>query len=242
MRYIATGKVHPERCAVYFGAVQMQFGQAGRAVASCAASQLTVVLEDTGADGRHAAVIQAEQLASIVTHCLAYSLGYSYHTEITQVIAEDGVPHVYGAMPIADGAEALGYGEAEGLAVFNRALHLAGSDLFFRFAVSDFVQAVGDTADCATYCYRAVESLKSGIGLRTGDSSWQRTHVELGTTRDQITTIIKQYADPVRHGNWIAATPTTGAQRLAMLQAVRDAVRTYLDKFHPTEIEPGMPG
>ena len=88
----------------------MQFGEGGRAVASCAASQLTVVLEDTGADGRHDAVIQAEQLASIVTHCLAYSLGFSYHTEITQVIAEDGVPHVYGAMPIADGAEELGYG------------------------------------------------------------------------------------------------------------------------------------
>lgn len=128
MRYIATGRVHPERCAVTFSRIEMSIPNGGKAYVSSDSSLLTIIIDDDDLDGRHAAVIQAEQLASLVVNVLAYSLGFGYRVEISQIVQEDGQAFVYGATAIADGASALGFEEYS--PIFNRMLFLAGRDFF----------------------------------------------------------------------------------------------------------------
>jgi hypothetical protein len=53
-------------------------------------------------------------------------------------------------------------------------------------------------------------------------------HETLGTTRHEIEAIIKDYADPVRHGHWSAFKPTTAADRNKMLQLTREILARYL--------------
>jgi hypothetical protein len=53
-------------------------------------------------------------------------------------------------------------------------------------------------------------------------------HKALGTRENSITTVIKEFADPVRHGNWLGCKPTTTAQRNEMLVLTRDILDRYL--------------
>ena len=59
-------------------------------------------------------------------------------------------------------------------------------------------------------------------------------HSTLGTDRTVITNTVKQYADTVRHGNWIRAKPTTKMERWRMLCLARDILVKYMDYAEPT--------
>jgi hypothetical protein len=207
----------------------MGFGENGKANVSCDASQVTVVLDIPEIDGWISAMVIAEDVASIVVGGLGFSLGSGYSLELIQITEEDGTPHVFGVRPSNPEKldETLAY--APHIEVFNRALRLAGRDIFFRLAVRDYLQAINDVADCATYCYRAVESIKSSFVMRSGHDRWDEMHGALGTDRQLITTTIKQYADPVRHGNWVNAKPTDKLIRWRMLSLTRDVLKRYLD-------------
>ena len=54
MHYICTGRVHPERADISFSRIEMTFGNDHKAIASCDASQVTVVLA-----GRNQSVAKA---------------------------------------------------------------------------------------------------------------------------------------------------------------------------------------
>jgi hypothetical protein len=54
-------------------------------------------------------------------------------------------------------------------------------------------------------------------------------HATLGTTRGPIDATIKDFADPIRHGNWFSAKPTTAEQRNEMLLLTRDILNCYLE-------------
>ena len=215
-----------------FSSVDIVVGRSGRVRAQCDSSQLTVVLDLDGVTDVVTAYVHAEDFASLVTNALGFSLGCGYSVEVIQVIGSDGTPHVFGVQPTGSLAnETLGF--PDHVRVFNQVLRQAASDIFFRFAVGDFVRALTEVTDCAQYCYRAVEGIKGGVGLRTGDNSWQSMHDTLGTDRQQIEETIKAFADPIRHGNWITVRPTSGAQRYAMLTLTRDILAKYLD-YVPT--------
>jgi hypothetical protein len=117
--------------------------------------------------------------------------------------------------------------------VFHRAFNLANRDLFFRLALRDYLRAIVDSTDCATYCYRAIEGIKSAFVSKTGKDSWQPMHDALGTNRETIERTIKDYADPIRHGNWIAAKTTDSKQRWDMLLLTRSILLSYLDSELP---------
>lgn len=51
MKFIVTGRVHPERADISFSRVEMTLGDGGTAVASCDSSQITVVLNVPTLDG-----------------------------------------------------------------------------------------------------------------------------------------------------------------------------------------------
>jgi hypothetical protein len=232
MYYICTGRVHPERADISFSRIEMKFGDDHKAVASCDASQVTVVLNSAAVDGWIAAQILAADIASIVVGALGLSLGSGYSVEILQVTEPDGTPHVFGVRPAGEAPNStLGF---EGhLTVFNRALRLSGRDVFFRLAIRDYLRAITVVADCATYCYRAIEGLKSAFVFKTGIDRWDEMHAALGTDRTTITLIIKDYADPVRHGNWVNAKPTNKDERWKMLLLTRDILLKYLDYAEP---------
>ena len=232
MHYFCTGRVHPERADISFSRIEMNFGDGHTAVASCDASQVTVVLDSAAVDGWIAAQIVAADVAGIVVDALGLSLGSGYSVEILQVTEPDGTPHVFGVRPTGDPPNTT-LGFEPHLPLFNRAFRLSGRDVFFRLAVRDYLRAITVVADCATYCYRALEGIKSAFVFKTGIDRWDEMHAALGTDRMTITSIIKDYADPVRHGNWVNAKPTNRHERWKMLLLTRDILVKYLDYAGP---------
>lgn len=230
MKYVVTGRVHPERAEIYFSRVEIAVGNNGRAVLSCDSSQITISLDIPEVDGWITALVQAEDLSSFVVGALGFSLGSGYSVELIQVTEEDGTPHVSSVRPDNPERPGENLGFNSYPEVFNRALLLAGRDIFFRLALRDYLQAITETGDCATYCYRAIESIKSSFVLRSGKDSWDEMHAALGTDRSSITTVVKKYADPVRHGNWAAAEPTDRFLRWKMLELTKDVLLKYLDQ------------
>ena len=182
MNYICTGHVHPERADISFGRIEMEFGNDHRAVASCDASQITVVLDSAAVDGWIAANIVAADVASVVVGALGLSLGSGYSVEIIQVTEPDGTPHVFRrSAHRGDPAERI----EPHLPVFNRAFRLSGRDVFFRLAVRDYLRAITVITDCATYCYRAIEGIKSAFVFKTGIDRWDDMHTALGSRSDR---------------------------------------------------------
>jgi hypothetical protein len=232
MHYICTGRVQHERADISFSRIEASFGDGHKVVASCDASQVTLVLDSAAVDGWIAAQIVAADIAGIVVGALGLSLGSGYSVEILQVTEPDGTPHVFGVRPRGDPPNTtLGFEPHRPL--FNRALSLSGRDVFFRLAVRDYLRAITVVADCATYCYRAIEGIKSAFAFKTGIDRWDEMHAALGTHRTTITSIIKDYADPVRHGNWVNAKPTNKHERWKMLLFTRDILVKYLDYAEP---------
>lgn len=233
MRYVITGRVHPERANISFSRIEMSVRDGGRMVASCDSSQITMVLDLPRLDGWMTAMVVAEDIATMIIGSLGFSLGSGYSTELIQVTEEDGTPHVFGVRPEnpEQPGETLAFEEY--IDVFNRTLQLAGRNIFFRLAIRDYLQAINDVTDCATYYYRAVESIKSAFVLKTGHDQWDEMHAALGTDQVSITSVIKNFADPVRHGNWIAAKPTDKIIRWRMQAMTRDILKKYLDIEEP---------
>jgi len=232
MKYIVTGRVHPERADISFGRIEMKLKGDGIAVATCDASQITITLDVQHLDGWISAYIMAGEVANIVVCALGFSLGSGYSTELVQVTEEDGTPHVFGVRPAGEEpGQTLGF--EPHLPALNRAFQLSGKDVHFRLALRDYLRAMTDVTDCATYCYRAIEGIKSTFVAKTGLDRWDDMHAALGSNRDEITTTIKHFADPVRHGNWLNAKPTNKFERWKMLSLTRDILVKYLDYAQP---------
>src|SRR5688572_22455984 len=99
MRYIATGRVHPERADISFSRIQWTVGANDRVVTFCDSSQLTVVLHIARITDVRSAYIAATHFSYMVVAALGFSLGCGYSVEIVQVTAEDGTPAVMGVKP-----------------------------------------------------------------------------------------------------------------------------------------------
>jgi hypothetical protein len=227
MRYVVTGRVQPERADVRFSPIEWKVPDQGRVVVQCHSSQITVLLDLTSTDGWETAYVQAEFFASMVISALGFSLGYGYSIEILQATQEDGTPHVIGVGPNGRG-EPSPLGFVPHGPIFSRAFNLANQNVFFRFALRDFLRAIKDPFDCATYCYRAVESIKSAFV-----GGWNEMHAALDTNRERIDAMIKVYADPLRHGNWAEAPALNSSDRLQMLTLTREILLTYLNFASP---------
>jgi len=184
------------------------------------------VLESGELDGWRTAYIAAEHLTLMVVSALGFALGSGYSVELIQVVEEDGTPHVFGVRP-----GGLDFTPSD--PILNRALRLAAENVFFRLALRDYVRAIADVSDCAFYCYRSIESVKNSFVPSDGRGSWDEMHAALGTSRDEIDRRVKAFADPVRHGNWVAAPSTDAATRHDILLCTRDVLSKFLDHARP---------
>jgi hypothetical protein len=221
MKIFATGRVHPERADVRFGEITWSASDGSTVSITCDSSQLFIRADFQNCDGYVAAYIQAQHVAETVVGALGFALGTGYSVELIQLIEESGASHVFGVRP-----GNLSF--PEGDPIFGSALELSRKDLFFRFALRDYARAIGTIVDCAFYCYRAIEAIKSAFDLRGEPGGWAAMHSSLGTTREQIENVVKAFADPVRHGNWFSMQPTTSAERNAMLVLTREILARYV--------------
>lgn len=210
----------------------MKIAGGGIAIAKCEASQLTIILDQPEIDGYISAFIVAGDISNILVGALGFSLGSGYSTELIQVIEGDGTPHVFGVRPTG-GEPSTNLAIEPYLTCFNQTYLLSGKDIHFRLAVRDYLQAITEVIDCATYCYRAIEGIKSAFAEKNDSSGWDEMHAALGSDRDQIIKNIKDFADPVRHGNWVNAKITTNSDRWNMLLITRDVLASYLRYRQP---------
>jgi|GEM_PF-1563897 len=235
MKYIATGRVHPERANVNFPAIEWNIPEKGRVVVNCDSSQISVSMDLSTIDGWATAYNVAGNFASMIIGALGFSLGSGYSIEITQVIKEDGTPLVFGVRQYAENpTRTLGFDPF--IPIFTRAFNLSNHDIFFRLALIDFLRAINDVNDCAMYCYRAIESIKSAFVFASGNDSWDEMHLALGSDKNTIESKIKSFADPIRHGNWVNAKVTDGKTRWEMLEITKDILWKYLNLKIPEEV------
>ncbi|MBK8209769.1 MAG: hypothetical protein IPK78_07105 [Rhodospirillales bacterium] len=234
MNYLATGRIHPERADINFGPMLWQIPDQGKVIASCESSQVTIWIDLATIDGYVSAYLVAEQFSHIVVGALGFSLGNGYSVELIQITEEDGTPHVFGVRPTGTTPNAT-LGSVPHEEVFGHAFDLANRDLYFRLALRDYLRA-------GTYCYRAIEALKSSFSVRGGGNAWAVMHTALGTDRSSIESKIKAFADPVRHGNWVSAKPSTSLDRWNMLSLTRDVLYKYLEHERQASNPSRQPG
>lgn len=228
-RFVVTGRVHPERTDVHFNPVVWQFSGGGTASISCDASQLTVLLDDMPSiDGFIAAHIAAEQFSQAVVGALGFALGTGYTVEMIQVVEETGKAWVIGTRP-----PGLGYESHD--PIFVRARNMAHRDVYFRFALRDYMQAITEVFDCAVLCFRAIEGLRSSFGSDK-QGGWSAMHAALGTSRAEIDTRIKLFADASRHANWNDFRTSSAEDRFKMLELTRDVLMKYLEYREGTPV------
>lgn len=186
------------------------------------------MIELANIDGYVSAYLAAEQFAHIAVGALGFSLGSGYSVELIQITEEDGTPHVFGVRPTGTTKnETLGFSPHD--EVFGQAFVLANPDLFFRMALRDYLRAINNPVDCGAYCYRSIEAIKSSFSARFKSNAWATMHASLGTDRSTIQSTVKDFADPVRHGNWVGAIPSNSLQRWNMLKLTRDILFKYLE-------------
>ena len=228
MKYTVIGRVHPERANIYFDQIELSGPGRAKITLRCDSSQLTVIVDHPEVDGWRTAQLTAEDAAMIIVASLGFSLGCGYSVEVIQSVDENGRAQVVSVKP--DGKE-LGehLGFDNHVSEFNRAFQLAAQNIFFRLALRDYTRALTETKDCGTYCYRVIEAIKSALSTEKDLDAWDTFHKNMDTNKEQIETVIKQFADPVRHGNWIEAKSTDHFQRWDMLKLTRDVLVQYLD-------------
>ena len=211
------------RLLLTFHTVCVEFGDNLKSTVSCDSSQIIVVL-DVPWDDVVRAHIRAKEVSAIVVGALGFSKGYGYSVEITQVTEQEGESRVFGVMP----AKTLQIG-TDHIPAYQRALQLSARDIVFRRALRDYLRAITDETDCAFYCYRAIEAIKSTFPGKDDKQQWNAMHAALKTDEDTIKNTVQEYAQPVRHGNWIKERPTTSSERWDMQRLTRDILVKYLD-------------
>lgn len=225
MRFLASGRVHPERAETVFEEVKGSCGSGAFAI-KCDASQLSLALDLPDGWSTAQARLVAQHYATMFVTALGFSNGSGYSAEIIQIFRDSGTADVFGVRPISEDRAGLGFEQQT--EVFTRAVLLAAENIFFRLALRDYARAITEVEDCASYCYRTVEAIKSAFG------GWAQMHAVLETDRETIDECITRYAAPVRHGNWVATVPAEGRVRWEMLFLTRNILAAYMNYAKPS--------
>ncbi len=221
MKLTVTGRVHPERAEVWFNPPVIWENEGGRVVVRCESSQLKVLVDVDFVDDSVIGYLVAQHLAQSSLSALGFAHGTGYSVELIQLLPEGGEPTVFGVR-----IPGLMFDVPND--VFRSAVELSRKDVHLRMALRDYTAAMANPIDCAHLCYRAIEAVKSSFGPGSDGECWRRMHAILGTTRDDIDSVIKPYADPIRHGNWAGFPKNTATQRQAMYELTRNLISRYM--------------
>ena len=232
MIYVCTGRVHPEHAGVWFSPREIMSPEGWRANAVCEGSQIIITLVDhprlNDLDG---ACVIAKEIAEFHVAALGFSLGFGYSVEIFQVTDQNGGTKIFGATPLGAKPNETLRVAPDHLPIFAQAAELSIKDVFFRLAIRDYLQAVTNVRDGASYCYRCIEAIKSAFPGKTERDQWDAMHLALGTDRNAIDNVVKRYATPMRHGNWAEAEtkPLLLSNHFQMLRLTQDILVKYMN-------------
>jgi hypothetical protein len=99
MRYVMSGRVHPERADVSFSPQTWERASGESVTVSCESSQIAVHANLVGVDDHVDAFIVADQVVQAVVSAFGFALGTGYAVELVQVVEERGTAHVFGVRP-----------------------------------------------------------------------------------------------------------------------------------------------
>lgn len=180
-----------------------------------------------------------EDVSKSLLDALGFFKGYAYDVEIVHAMRPDtGGKRVFGIdIPILKGAC-----DAEGVTLGHIfAVVLAQNGIFFRRALADLREAIKSPQDTGFFCYRAIESLMRGSATRQNpvpqdSAAWSSFRMTYNVDRQDIDDI-KQFADPVRHGNYSQSKPMTDQDRADILKKAWKIVNQYLRVENPSPLQ-----
>lgn len=180
-----------------------------------------------------------EDASKSLLDALGFYKGYAYDVEIVHVVRPDtSGKRVFGIdIPVLkDICDSEGVTLGHVLAGV-----LAPSGIYFRRALADLREAIKSPQDTGFFCYRAVESLMRGSATRQrpvpqDSAAWSSFRSIYHIDRKDIDDI-KQFADPVRHGNYLQSQPMTDQDRAGMLKKAWKIVNQYLRVENPTPLQ-----
>ncbi len=178
----------------------------------------------------------AQYIADTWLACISFLEGACYSTQIMRIEDSAGCIREFGPR--------LRFGnEGDDLRVENMELialvvQMASTNHWFEMALRDYAAGLRWSQDAAFHCYRALETLCWHY-----DGNWEDMHSSLGTSRDEINTLIKRHADKIRHGRSLNETEYRELDNSAFyaLTYVRDALLAFLIKNSAINFDMGMP-
>lgn len=164
---------------------------------------------------------------------LSYLKGYAYELEITRVLNPNrGVDYVFGiGIPCIEERGKLIDLDKELAELRGK---MVGADgVFVGRCLNDLVSSMKHSEDTGFYCYRAIESLRhhcaSTNGISTSDKAtqWEKFR-EISGSEESVIRLIKEAADPLRHGE---VSSMTSDKRAELFNMTWNVVGGYLKKI-----------
>ncbi len=103
---------------------------------------------------------------------------------------------------------------------------------YLRGALADVREAIKSPKDTGSFCYRAIESLKSCCTTRNAvapksDDAWELFRNTYSIAKDEIMAI-KAFADAPRHGNYQRSIPMSDKDRAGIFKKTWEILAKYI--------------
>lgn len=225
MKYVAAGIVRPERVALTLPQ-QVWKTKDHEYTIECINSQLFITLNDPRIDGYKSAQYTAEHMSQVFVNAIGFLVGCDYKVEITQVIDEANNMHI----PSVQRSEVISELTAEALwQEFSDILKLTRTDMWLRFAIHDFTNAITDVNGGPILCYRAIESIAKVFTTPSAkNTNWEAMNTALANDKEIMQALITDFAMPLRHGSWSELKPMSDDERGEMLKFTKELICRYI--------------
>lgn len=236
--YIFLGRVIPERALLDIGEVKMKVLASdevpeGELFIEIIKSQ--VFVQFLGANKvQNVFTLRnyVEEAVRMLLDVTGYFYGYGYDVEIIQLVSPNtSEKQVFGIdIPVLEGiCKEAGVAINDILAVMSKK-----EGYFLRHALADIREAMKSPKDTGFFCYRAIESLKNYCAKRNEvqpekEKAWQYFRKKYAISKEQIMGI-KDFADPIRHGNYIESRPIADKDRAKIFKNTYDIIDAFILK------------
>lgn len=236
--YTFWGKIHPERTNITLGQlestlfidVNKNYRICGQLITSIMCSQISAVFKsDAKVEDIFTLKNAVMDAVRLEVDIVGYIAGCGFELEITGVLLPEGNTIIFGVeIPLLYcdyESRRNKFNEIEIIGLFKDE-----SADYLRRCLADLRQAIRTPRDTGFFCYRAIETIKTFF-CRTYNCNdklgWEQLRTMLKINRDIIERV-KQFADPVRHGDNIIINDEERGQ---IFQITWDIVERYIDYY-----------
>jgi len=212
--YIIKGIVHPERAPISLGPLKFSIHHPttknnAEINFNIVLNQITLLIDTSNEWNIYDLKNMAKQLVADHLAIIGFIKGYAYEVEIRQILnPEKEIDQVYGIdIPCIEKRNKkmkISHDFPKIMA------HIQGElGLYVKRCLNDLIASMKYPDDTGFYCYRAIESLKQyckeKFNISKEADQWKKFREITGYKKDDID-IVKNFADPVRHGDVINMT------------------------------------